>query len=97
MRRDEDIEDPSSAVVVRWDVEECAEDTAENETDAVDESDAPDDGVAFLLGAVAEPAVADESPRQNQDNLETPDTSPLPNCLAGNVAAAQPYADRHRR
>lgn len=71
-------------------------DIVEDETDAVDESDELDDDAAFSLGVVVELVVADESPKQNQDNRETSDTSPLPNCLADNVAAAQPCADRHR-
>lgn len=95
--RDEDIEDPSSVVAARSDVEGYAEDIVEDEMDAVDVSDEPDDGAAFSPGAVAEPAVADESPKQNQDSRVTSDTSPLPNCLAGNAAVAQPYADKHRR
>lgn len=97
MWRDEDIEDPLSVVAARSDVEGCVEDTVEDETDAVDGSDVPDDGAAFSPGAVVEPAVADESPKQNQDNRETSDTSPLLNYLAGNAAAVQLYADRHHQ
>lgn len=94
MWHDEDIEDPSSVVVAYSDVEEYAEDIVEDETDVVDASDAPGDDAAFSPGVVVEPAVADESPKRNQDNRESSDTSLLPYYLAGNVVAAQPYADR---
>jgi len=53
--------------------------------------------VAFSPGAIAELAAVDESPKQNRDNRAMSDTLPLPNCLADNVAVAQPYVDRHRR
>ena len=74
MWHDGDIEDPSSVVVACSDVEECAEGIVEDETDAVDASDALGDDAAFSPGAVVESAVADESPKRNQDNRESSDT-----------------------